>query len=62
VILKNIRDDGFAGDVQVINPRYGEIDGLRTVARLEDLVSPPDLAVVTAPPGAIPEIIRSAAT
>jgi acetyltransferase len=60
-ILRNLRDGGFAGDVHVVNTHYGEIDGLGTVSRLEALPSPPDLAVIAAPPDAVPGIVGSAA-
>jgi acetyltransferase len=60
-ILKNLRDGGFAGEVHVVNPRYPAIDGIRTVLRLEDLPSPPDLAVIAAPPEAVPAIVTNAA-
>jgi acetyltransferase len=60
-ILKNLRNDGFTGNIQVINPRYAEIDGIRTVPRLEDLADPPDLAVIAAPAAVMPALIGSAA-
>ena len=59
-ILKNIRDGGFAGEIRVVNPRYGDIDGIRTVRNLEDLASPPDLAVITAAAEAVPDIVGTA--
>jgi acetyltransferase len=60
-ILRNLREGGFAGDIHVINTRYPDIDGIRTVPRLEDLPAPPDLAVIAAPAPALPEIVGSAA-
>ena len=60
-ILRNLRDGGFAGDIHVINARYPEIDGIRTVPRLDDLPAPPDLAVIAAPAQAVPDIVSSAA-
>jgi len=60
-ILRNLRSGGFAGDIHVINPRYPDIDGIRTVARLEDLPTPPDLAVIAAPAQAVPDLVGSAA-
>ena len=60
-ILRNLRDGGFAGDIHVINARYRDIDGIRTVPRLEDLPAPPDLAVIAAPAQAVPDIVKSAA-
>jgi acetyltransferase len=60
-ILRNLRKGGFAGDIHVINARYPDIDGIRTVARLEDLATLPDLAVIAAPAPAVPGIVSSAA-
>jgi acetyltransferase len=60
-ILRNLRDGGFAGDIHVINARYPDIDGIRTVPHLDDLAAPPDLAVIAAPAQAVPDIVSSAA-
>ena len=60
-ILRNLRDGGFAGDIHVINTRYPEIDGIRTVPRLEDLPAPPDLAVIATPALSVPDIVGIAA-
>ncbi len=60
-ILRNLREGGFAGDIHVINTRYPEIDGTPTVRDLQDLAAAPDLAVISAPAQAVPDIVRSAA-
>jgi acetyltransferase len=60
-ILRNLRQGGFAGDIHVVNTRYPEIDGIRTVARIEDLAATPDLALIAAPAQAVPEIVNHAA-
>jgi acetyltransferase len=60
-ILRNLREGGFGGNIHVINTRYPEIDGIPTVRSLQDLPAPPDLAVITAPAQAVPDIVRSAA-
>ncbi len=60
-ILRNLRDGGFSGDIHLINPRYDDIDGVRTVRRLEELATPPDVAVIAAPAQAVPAIVSAVA-
>ena len=59
-VLANLRSGGFAGPIHLINPNHPEIDGVTTIASVNALAEPPDLAVVTAPPAAVPEIIAQA--
>jgi acetyltransferase len=59
-ILKNLRESGFGGPVSLVNPAHAEIDGLASVARFADLPTPPDLVVVTAPAGVVPDILIAA--
>jgi acetyltransferase len=59
-LLRNLRDGGFRGEISVINPRYGQIDGLATVASLHELPQTPDVIAVTAPPEAVPAIVSAA--
>ena len=61
MILKNLRDAGFEGPVELVNPNYPEIDGIRAVRDVSELPAAPDLAIVAAPPPAVPEIIATAA-
>jgi acetyltransferase len=62
LVLKNIKDGGFAGEIAVVNPEYGTIGGVNTFPDLRSLSSIPDLIVVTAPASTIPEIIKEAGT
>src|SRR6476661_5129509 len=48
-VLANMRAGGFRGGIHLINPRHSEIQGLPCAARISDLPSPPDLAVIAAP-------------
>lgn len=59
-VLRNLREAGFLGRIDVVNPRYPEIDGVASVARVEDLAAAPDLVIVAAPPQAVPEIVAAA--
>jgi acetyltransferase len=59
-ILHNIREGGFAGETGIVNPRYGEIAGMKAASRIDKLPFAPELVVVTAPAREIPEIIDAA--
>ncbi len=59
-ILQNIRQGGFAGEIGVVNPRYGEIAGMKAFSHIDKLPFAPELIVVTAPAREIPGIIDAA--
>ena len=44
-VLANLRRHGFAGRVHVVNPRYPQVDGLRTLSSLSELPEVPDLTL-----------------
>ncbi|WP_305806347.1 bifunctional acetate--CoA ligase family protein/GNAT family N-acetyltransferase [Stenotrophomonas sp. YIM B06876] len=60
-VIRNLRAGGFGGPVAWVNPRYSEIDGIRTVKRLKDLAWVPDLVVITAPAAIVPQVVAAAA-
>ncbi len=60
-VVRNLQSAGFAGKLGWVNPRYAEIDGVRTVRRLSDLAWVPELVVVTAPATIVPQVIAGAA-
>jgi len=60
IILKNLREGGFKGTIELVNPHYDAIDGVRAVKRIEDLAGVPDLVIVAAPPPAVPSLIAAA--
>lgn len=58
VILENLRKDGYAGDLHLVNPRYARIDGQPAYPDVKDV--PPgeiDLAIVMTPAAMVPGII-----
>ena len=59
-ILQNLRAAGFAGTIDLVNPHYAEIEGIRSVKTFEDLPNAPDLAIVAAPAAAVPSIVETA--
>jgi acetyltransferase len=59
-VLENIRKAQFDGPFGLVNTRYAEIDGVLAVARLDLLPFVPELAVMTAPAAAIPDLVDQA--
>lgn len=60
-VLANLREAGFAGTISLVNPRYGEIDGLTCHRDLQALEQTPELAVICSPPESVAAIVDSAA-
>ena len=59
-VLRNLRAAAFEGSIALVNPRYGEIEGITAVKTIQDLPAPPDLLVIATPPGSVPGIVKSA--
>lgn len=59
-VLKNLRDAGFAGRIDLVNPNHGEIDGVRAFNSIAELPAPPDVAVIATPPDSVPELVAAA--
>lgn len=60
VVLNNVRLGGFKGDIYVVNPKGGEIDGFTCYESVESLPAVPELMIVTAPPSAVPALVEEA--
>lgn len=61
IVASNLLEGGFAGPIFFVNPKREVILGHQAYARVEDLPSPPDLAVITTPPQAVPGVMESLA-
>jgi acetyltransferase len=59
-VLRNLRGAGFSGRIDLVNPHYDEIDGVRAVKSLRDLPASPDLVVIAIPPQAVPAAVAEA--
>jgi acetyltransferase len=59
-VLRNLRAGGFQGPIHVVNPHYDDIEGISAVKSFEALPAPPDLAIIAAPPPAVPAVIATA--
>ncbi|MBU0601206.1 MAG: GNAT family N-acetyltransferase [Gammaproteobacteria bacterium] len=58
VLVKNMLDAKFSGDLYAINPKHQTVQGLPCVARLDDLRKRPDLVVIAAPAAKVPGLIE----
>jgi acetyltransferase len=59
-VIRNLKAAGFAGPIHLVNPHYEEIAGIRAVRSYEELGETPDLAIIAAPPPALPSILAAA--
>src|SRR5215813_12027035 len=59
-VIANLKAAGFDGPLAVVNPRYPEIEGIRTVPSLVTLEHAPDLVVIAAPATQVPAIVAQA--
>jgi acetyltransferase len=53
----NLRAGPFKGAVLAVNPRHQRLDGQIVHARVADLPSPADLAVICTPPASVPGLV-----
>ncbi|HEY0505462.1 MAG TPA: bifunctional acetate--CoA ligase family protein/GNAT family N-acetyltransferase [Lysobacter sp.] len=60
-VLRNLQAGGFAGQIGLVNPRHREIEGIESVARLQDLPFTPELVVIATPAPMAPKMAKAAA-
>lgn len=58
IILRNLQKAGFQGAIHPINPTVKEILGMRSYARVVDVPTPIDLAMIVIPKTAVPEALQ----
>ena len=61
LFLRSLLDMGFSGDLYPVNPRYGELLGMRCYPDIPSLPRVPDLVILSVPPGAVPPLVRECA-
>ncbi len=61
VVLRNLRNGGFAGPIGLVNPKHRMIDGLPCYKDVDSLPNVPDLAVIATPATTVPGIIAQLA-
>jgi len=57
MLLRNLRDAEFQGQLMLVNPRYTDIAGLPVRPDVASLPTVPDLAVIATPPATVPGLI-----
>jgi acetyltransferase len=60
-IIRNIIANGYAGELYLVNPKGGEIEGKRVYGSIGDLPEGIDLAVIILPAKLNPQAIRECA-
>jgi acetyltransferase len=60
-VLRNLQRGAFSGDIHLVNPNYDAIDGIAAVKSYDRLADTPDIAVIAAPPAAVPGVVAAAA-
>ena len=56
-VLRNIVAAGFKGPVFPINPKYGQVAGIKAYGSVDELPAAPELAVICTPPETIPRLV-----
>ena len=57
-LVDNLKRDGFKGDIYPINPKHGEILGLKAYPSVTAVGKPMDLAIIAVPILGVPEIMQ----
>ncbi len=58
LVLRNLREGGFGGEVWALNPKgYDQVFGVPCVSRVSRLPHVPDLAVICSPVETVPALI-----
>jgi acetyltransferase len=60
IALRNLREGGFAGPIDLVNPHHPAIDGVKAVASLDAIDRAPEVVVITAPAAEVPGIVAAA--
>jgi acetyltransferase len=60
IVLRNLVEAGFTGELHLVNRRREKIGGMRCHRSLPAIGKPVDLAIITTPPDPIPEILEDA--
>jgi acetyltransferase len=57
-VLRNMIEGNFKGSIFPVNPKYRELAGYKTYARVSDLPVVPELAIICTPPSTVPGLIN----
>jgi acetyltransferase len=56
-VLHNLIDEKFAGAIMPVNPKHGELAGIKVYPTVASLPTVPELAVICTPPATVPGLI-----
>jgi acetyltransferase len=59
-IVRCLRDGQFDGPLHIVNPHYGEIEGISTVGSIGEIAGAPDVVIIATPPAAVPDVVAAA--
>lgn len=59
MVLDNVMAAGFAGPICAVNPHRVDREGVAWAASVDDLSTPPDLAIVMTPPKCVAETVEA---
>lgn len=59
-VIRNLREAGFRGALDVVNPHYDAIEGLTAVKHIDALANRADVAVIAVPDAAVPGAVAAA--
>jgi len=57
-VLRNLRENGFNGEIYPVNPKHKQVQGLKAYATISDIDHPIDLVVIAIPAAAIPGVMH----
>lgn len=58
--LRNLLSGGFSGPIHIVNRKYPELEGIKTLRDIKDIPEIPDLTIISTPPSAIQGIVKKA--
>lgn len=58
-VVANLKSGGFTGQIFPVNPKHGEIQGLKAYADVRDIPGPVDLAVLVVPARLMGEVVAA---
>src|ERR1700693_1033844 len=61
-VLHNLIDGKFAGAIMPVNPKHGELAGVKVYPTVASLPTVPELAVICTPPATVPALIGELGT
>lgn len=61
VVMRNVVEGGFEGQIWAVNPKYRDVQGRPCFHRVRDLPAAPDLGVVVTPAAAVPGVVSDLA-